>query len=184
MMLRSVLVTLLFGVCSGMAFAQEQSVRIIGTDLAVIAPAEWKLQRSIEGAEFVLQGPPADDVADDAERERSRPRLSVAVTPMRSDDTQAALAYRSLQDLERLLTNCHPLDWSFSYTVGARQWQRLHYSFRTGQLEWEQELYITSSGSTAVCMTFSSDRAHFAHWRPQFDRMVAAMSGSSLELER
>ncbi|MBA2482323.1 MAG: hypothetical protein H0V44_16795 [Planctomycetes bacterium] len=164
--------------------AEDQNLPIPGTDLVVIAPAEWTISRGVPGAEFVLRGPPVDDAALDADAlSRSRPTVAVTVTPLAASDTQAGFAYRCYKDLDRLLTGFHPFDFDFAYTVAGRKWQRVPYHFHTGQLEWQQELYVTASGSMAICLTFGCDRDHYQAHQRQFDRIVALMSGSTPDIE-
>jgi hypothetical protein len=147
------------------------------TGLTLAVPAGWHLDRTTPGTLAVLRSPPPPELAnaDPAIQARGCAALAVVVATLDPADTQGGFSQRCIADLGALLTDYDPHDRDFQRMIGQREFQYLGYSFRTGQLDWEQELYVTSANGQAVVLTCGSDALHFKHWQPVFTDTVTAL---------
>ncbi len=155
-------------------------------DLVLIPPAGWTLTRAVDGVATVLSSPdPGDGTGA-----RGRGIVAVVIAPLDTtrNETPAGFSARCLDDLARTATEFFPTnDRNFEgVMIGARRWQFVHYSVSIGRQTWEQKLFTTTIGSNAdqvgVCVTCSSDPAHYPMYRLIFDGVIADLSTSRASL--
>jgi hypothetical protein len=180
-MLRLALLLSLAPVIGG---AEDRGVRIPGTELILALPTGWTSVRPPDGAALTLYGPAPATADDEAARERARPIVAVTVVQLTGGNLPAGLGRDALKDLERLLARFDPInDEPYPRTIAGRQWYYLHYTCEIGQIPWEQELWMGSSGKVMLYIACSCDHTDFAAHRGEFSAMIASLGASRPSLE-
>jgi hypothetical protein len=159
------------------ASAWAESVTLGSSGLSLPVPESWHVDRTVPGTVAVLRSPVPDDVAAASADAQARAcgSIAIVVAPLRPDETQGAFTQRAIGDLDSMLTDYDPHDHDFAKLIGGREFQFLAYHFRTGQIVWEQEMYITANKGQAVVVTCGCDIAHFEHWKAAMAACVEAL---------
>jgi hypothetical protein len=159
------------------ATAWAEAVAIGNTGLSLPVPDGWHVDRTVPGTVAVLRSPAPDDLAAAPVGAQARGcgAIAVVLSALKPGETQGDFNQRSIQDLGTMLTDYDPHDRDFEHMIGAREFQFLAYHFRTGQIVWEQEMYVTAVKGQGVVVTCSSDAAHFDRWKSAMAASVAAL---------
>jgi len=164
-------------------WAEEAATRswlIPGTQLAVVAPAEWIALGDHAGATVVLRsGLLAGGTGDAAERARGI--IAVVLQPVK-DEGPLAFAIRCRLDLERTVTGLK-LGTAEDLVLGGWSWRKQPYRMQVGQFTFAQELYATVINGTGICITCSSSEEGMVAWRAAFDAAIASLGRSRLTID-
>lgn len=145
-----------------------RSYPILGSSLTISVPTNWTQVEPQSETAFAVQSPKDPKLPDIAPVS-----ISAAKEVIEKRQSTAEFAAASLAVLKRLLTGVKVIE-NAPTTINRREWQRIHYQFRSGQQTWEQLLYATVDGSTGWCVTFSCAPDQWTSWQETFD--VIAMS--------
>jgi hypothetical protein len=156
------------------------------TSLVIHVPAQWQVDKTVKGALFVLRSPmPATLVGDAGERARG----SVAVVtqsvtqPGQNGQSEGPIAFavRCRCDLERTATGL-VLDSARERKFAGQTWTEQPYRMQVGQFIFRQIMLTAVINGQGICLTLSSEDAHFAQHTAAFEAIIASLSRSSLRI--
>jgi hypothetical protein len=151
------------------AEVQYRTNEIPNSTLTVTTPDDWTATKNLGGAALILRSPVSADISS-AEKARTQASVAVAIETLDATVTPEQYAKQCTTTLQRLFPGFTVLDEN-AETLNGRQWWRVHYQFRTGQLAWEQVMLVSTNDKSAWCVTYSCAQASWPQWQELFDNL-------------